>query len=158
MVQFTGFASYTYVFSVRWPKGPGFPIRKSRVTNACLSARPSLSQTTTSFIASNCLGIHHIRLFAWPYNLNDLGSGVLLRKLNVSHLLWSRDCSKLLDYHRIIRLKYTNSRPLIWLETGVSCLQRDLEFKKTNEDQFPLPRATLQSSVLKSHTTSARLN
>ena len=116
MVQFTGFASYTYVFSARWPKGPGFPIRKSRVTNACLSARPSLSQTTTSFIASNCLGIHHIRLFAWPYNLNDLHNGVLFRKLNVSHLLWSRDCSKLLAYHRIIRLKYTNSRPLYGLK------------------------------------------
>ena len=138
MVQFTGFASYTYVFSVRWPKGPGFPIRKSRVTNACLSARPSLSQTTTSFIASNCLGIHHIRLFAWPYNLNDLDNGVLFRKLNASHLLWSRGCSKLLVYHRIIRLKYTNSRPLPWLETEVSHLLRDLEFKKTNEDQLSL--------------------
>ena len=130
MVQFTGFASYTYVFSVRWPKGPGFPIRKSRVTNACLSARPSLSQTTTSFIASNCLGIHHIRLFAWPYNLNDLDNGVLFRKLDASHLLWSRDCSKLLVYHRIIRLKYTNSQPLFWLETEVSGLHSDFEFKK----------------------------
>jgi len=90
--------------------------------------------------------------------LNDLDNGVLFRKLNASHLLWSRGCSKLLVYHRIIRLKYTNSRPLFWLKTEVSCLQRDLEFKKTNEDQFPLPRATLRSSVLKSHTTSARLN
>jgi hypothetical protein len=68
--------------------------------------------------------------------LNDLDNGVLFRKLNASHLLWSRDCSKLLVYHRIIRLKYTNSRPLFWPETEVSCLQRDLEFKKTNEDQF----------------------
>jgi hypothetical protein len=69
--------------------------------------------------------------------LNDLDNGVLFRKLNVSHLLWSRDCSKLLVYHRIIRLKYTNSQPLFWLETEVSGLHSDLEFKKTNEDQFP---------------------
>ena len=40
--------------------------------NACLPAPPSLSQATTSFIASDCLGIHRMRLVAWPYNTNDL--------------------------------------------------------------------------------------
>ena len=35
---------------------------------ASLSAHRSLSQTTTSFIASYCLGIHRMRLVTWPYN------------------------------------------------------------------------------------------
>ena len=30
---------------------------------ACLTSSPSLSQSTTSFIASSCQGIHHVRLF-----------------------------------------------------------------------------------------------
>jgi len=51
--------------------------------------------------------------------LNDLDNGVLFRKLNVSHLLWARDCSKLLVFHRIIRLKYTNSRSLFRFEVQV---------------------------------------
>ena len=38
---------------------------------ACLSTPRSLSQTTTSFIASYRLGIHRMRLFAWPYNLKQ---------------------------------------------------------------------------------------
>jgi len=85
--------------------------------------------------------------------LNDLDNGVLFRKLNVSHLLWSRDCSKLLVYHRIIRLKYTNSRSLFWLKTEVSGLHSDLEFKKTNEDQFffriPIARVWISATDIK---------
>ena len=43
------------------------PFGNPRV-KACLSAHRGLSQTTTSFIASYCLGIHHVRLVTWPYN------------------------------------------------------------------------------------------
>ena len=35
-------------------------------------------------------------------------------------------------------MKYTNSRSLLWLETEVSCLQYDLEFKKTNCEEITL--------------------
>src|SRR5437867_12609854 len=35
---------------------------------ACLLAPRSLSQATTSFIACNLQGIHHVHLFACPYN------------------------------------------------------------------------------------------
>ena len=35
----------------------------------CLSTNRSFSQTTTSFIALCRQGIHHMRLFTWPYNL-----------------------------------------------------------------------------------------
>ena len=38
---------------------------------ALLSAPRSLSQTFTSFIAFYRLGIHHMRLFTWPYNLKQ---------------------------------------------------------------------------------------
>ena len=44
-----------------------FPFGDPRV-KACLSARRGLSQISTSFIAFYRLGIHHMRLFTWPYN------------------------------------------------------------------------------------------
>ena len=44
-----------------------FPFGNPRV-KACLSARRGLSQISTSFIAFYRLGIHHMRLFTWPYN------------------------------------------------------------------------------------------
>ena len=39
----------------------------------CLPTPRSLSQATTSFIASYRLGIRRMRLFAWPYNLKQFG-------------------------------------------------------------------------------------
>ena len=38
---------------------------------ACLPAPRSLSQATTSFLASYCQGIHRMHLFTWPYNLSQ---------------------------------------------------------------------------------------
>ena len=35
---------------------------------ACLTAPRGLSWPTTSFIASSCQGIHHVRFVAWPHN------------------------------------------------------------------------------------------
>ena len=61
MFQFAGFASSAYEFSGRSPKGWGFPIRKSR-SQRVLASRPSLSQRATSFIASQCQGIHQMPL------------------------------------------------------------------------------------------------
>ena len=69
MFQFSGFALPILYIQI------GVTIKDSRVSpfgnprvKACLSARRGLSQISTSFIAYYRLGIHHMRLFTWPYN------------------------------------------------------------------------------------------
>ena len=62
MFQFTRFASHTYVFGMRYPCGWVSPFRNLRI-KAYLPAPRSLSQATTSFIACNRQGIHHMHLF-----------------------------------------------------------------------------------------------
>jgi len=59
MFQFPGFASCTYVFNARYPKGVGCPIRTSR-DQSLLAAPPGFSQRATSFIASWRQGIHQM--------------------------------------------------------------------------------------------------
>ena len=59
MFQFPGFASRTYVFSRDHPCRSGFPIRKS-ADQRLLAAPRGLSQRATSFIASQCQGIHQM--------------------------------------------------------------------------------------------------
>ena len=49
------------------PKQWVSPFRNLRV-KGCLPPHRSLSQATTSFIASSCQGIHRVRLVAWLYN------------------------------------------------------------------------------------------
>ena len=44
---------------------PGFPIRRS-TDHSLLAAPRGLSQLATSFIPSDCRGIHHRPLAAWP--------------------------------------------------------------------------------------------
>ena len=61
MFQFTRFASHTYVFSMRYPKGWVSPFGNLRI-KANLPAPRSLSQAITSFVACNRLGIHHMHL------------------------------------------------------------------------------------------------
>lgn len=61
MFQFTRFASHTYVFSVRYPKGWVSPFGNLRI-KANLPAPRSLSQAITSFVACNRQGIHHMHL------------------------------------------------------------------------------------------------
>ena len=51
MFQFASFASLTYGFSQGYPKGVGFPIRKSP-DQSLLATPRGLSQRATSFIAS----------------------------------------------------------------------------------------------------------
>ena len=74
MFQFPGFASYTYGFSARYLAEARWvaPFGNPRI-KASLSAPRGLSQTTTSFIASCRLGIHRMRLTAWPYNPKQSG-------------------------------------------------------------------------------------
>ena len=59
MFQFPGFASPAYVFSGRYPKGVGCPIRIS-TDQSLLAAPHGFSQRATSFIASWCQGIHRM--------------------------------------------------------------------------------------------------
>ena len=69
MFQFATFALHTYVFSMQYPCGWVSPFGNLRI-NACLLAPRSLSQATTSFIACNRQGIHHVHLFTCPYNVS----------------------------------------------------------------------------------------
>ena len=64
MFHFPGFASLTYVFSQRYRSYNRWvsPFRYVRI-NACLPTPRTFSQATTSFIASDCQGIHHVHLF-----------------------------------------------------------------------------------------------
>ena len=64
-----GSPPHTYVFSVGYPTDVGWvsPFGNVRI-KACLPAPLTLSQVSTSFIASDCQGIHRMRLVAWPYN------------------------------------------------------------------------------------------
>ena len=63
---------------VRSPQGNiylymlGCPIRKSS-DQSSLAAPRSFSQAYTSFIASDCQGIHHVHLITWPPKTNDKG-------------------------------------------------------------------------------------
>ena len=59
MVQFAGFASPGYGFTMDTPKGVGCPIRRSEDPRA-LAPPLSFSQRATSFIASRCQGIHQM--------------------------------------------------------------------------------------------------
>ena len=52
-------------------KGRVTPFGNLRI-KACLLAPRSLSQATTSFIACNRQGIHHVHLFTCPYNVSPL--------------------------------------------------------------------------------------
>ena len=62
MFQFAGFASRTYEFSPGYPIARvGCPIRRSRDQRS-LASPPGFSQRATSFIASQCQGIHQMPL------------------------------------------------------------------------------------------------
>src|SRR5436309_1719074 len=50
-------------------KGRVSPFGNLRI-KVCLLTPRSLSQATTSFIACNRQGIHHVHLFACPYNVS----------------------------------------------------------------------------------------
>ena len=58
----TSQSTITYEFSQRYPCGWVSPFGHPRI-KACLPAPRGLSQATTSFIACNRQGIHHMHLF-----------------------------------------------------------------------------------------------
>ena len=56
---------YSVIDDILWCRVA--PFGNVRV-KGCLPPHRTLSQVTTSFIASSCQGIHRMRLIAWPYN------------------------------------------------------------------------------------------
>ena len=80
MFQFTGLASYTYVFSARRQvfNLPGCPIRKSP-DQRLLAPPRSLSQLATSFIAYPCQGIHRVPLTTYTFAFLSLSDFALSR-------------------------------------------------------------------------------
>ena len=69
MFHFPPFASYDYVFIIRYRPYSRWvsPFRYLRIIGLLPPPR-SFSQAHTSFIASDCQGIHHVHLITWPYN------------------------------------------------------------------------------------------
>ena len=59
MFQFAGFASRAYEFSTGYPSQGGLPHSETRDQRA-LASPPGFSQRATSFIASQCQGIHQM--------------------------------------------------------------------------------------------------
>ena len=56
--------AYAQIPNLGWV---GFPIQKSP-GHRILPPHRRLSQAITSFIASDCQGIHHVHFITWPYN------------------------------------------------------------------------------------------
>ncbi len=83
MFQFPRFASRPYGFRAGCPERAGSPFGDPRVIG-CLPPRRGFSQAATSFIASCRLGIHRMRLFAWPYNPNRPPAGGRMRHFDFS--------------------------------------------------------------------------
>ena len=65
MFQFPGFASLDLCIQSRMTSSrlPGFPIQISS-DQSLLPAPRGFSQAITSFVASDCQGIHHVRLIS----------------------------------------------------------------------------------------------
>ena len=66
------------------PKGRVSPFGNLRI-KVCLLTPRSLSQATTSFIACNRQGIHHVHLFTCPYNVGpcSLSEGKTRRERHI---------------------------------------------------------------------------
>ena len=97
MFQFSALASISYVFRYRYLGYPRwvFPFGNLRI-KACLPAPRSLSQVTTSFIASSCQGIHRMRLVTWPYYIKQFNA-------------WYKDLSSISILHNAkITLQYVH--------------------------------------------------
>ena len=75
--------------------------------NVHLPTPRSLSQAITSFVACNRQGIHHMRLFAWPYNnsASEQAPKPCIYKMLLSTLLHSKkltECNDTIKTHSLI--------------------------------------------------------
>src|SRR5687767_3420571 len=79
-------------------KGRVSPFGNLRI-KACLLAPRSLSQATTSFIACNRQGIHHVHLFTCPYNVSPCCQGSLQFQARLHLLLCLMSFTTTLSVH-----------------------------------------------------------
>ena len=86
MFQFTRFATLNLYIQLRLTlMGRVSPFGHLRIT-ACLPAPRSFSQASTSFIACNRQGIHHMHLFTWSYNFKTFI--IILQEMIKILFLW----------------------------------------------------------------------
>src|SRR3954467_7712745 len=90
-------------------KGWVSPFGNLRI-KACLLAPRSLSQATTSFIACNRQGIHHVHLFACPYNVDSLR---LTKNRHKDKSTAVSLCLLILDYYPKCALSCTLKKTLL---------------------------------------------
>ena len=90
-----GSPPFSYIFREGYPCGWVSPFGHSRI-KACLPAPRDFTQATTSFIACNRQGIHHMHLFAWSYNVKTwalLNSNFVMHETSaigfLKHFIWS---------------------------------------------------------------------
>ena len=126
MFQFPTFASLVLCIQTRMIESllSGFPIQISS-DHSSLPAPRGFSQAATSFFASYCLGIHHVRLISWPYNPKSFPIWVLsvLLKLNLSYT----QCTSLSYNHIVKELCTLQSTKHKSISKSVSCLLFFLE-------------------------------
>jgi hypothetical protein len=108
MFQFPGFASGTYGFSARYPKGVGCPIRTS-TDQRLLAAPRGFSQRATSFIASWCQGIHRMP-FSYAIPLTRIEGSRSTMHRNHPQTRASPRPMRLLRYHRFAHHRIASHR------------------------------------------------
>ena len=130
----------------------GFPIRKS-MDQSLFAAPHSLSQRSTSFIASHCQGIHRIplrHLIALIINIHTLGR--VCCKLSVPKHKSARDAVK---HHELQAAGYDLERPVICFSKSNRCrggqasAERTRQRKLASKRSFLIREITQQSSDLR---------
>ncbi len=80
----------------------GFPIQKSP-DQSLLTTPRRLSQLATSFIASECQGIHHILLVAWPLNCLEYPKD--MTRITITINKFQRAVQNPTESEKLLRLK-----------------------------------------------------
>ena len=113
------------------PCGPGFPIRKS-ADQRLLSSPRGLSQSATSFIASQCQGIHQMPFKTLAFTFVIPGSTPGITQLRVRHK----------DTDRRSGLKPSSHRQLLGADQttiGQTSVRLPLRFTMTKNETAPPP-------------------
>ena len=125
MFQFAAFASWSYVFTSRYPCG-WVPSFGHPWISARLPAPHGFSQAATSFFACNRQGIHHIHLVAWSYNSEAFCLQSNKTTCNAL-LLWIMSVLDELQWIDVLNAITTPEAAYIWREAS------QLPFKTTSE-------------------------
>ena len=119
MFQFTRFPSIRYGLAYGWQRSslPGFPIQIS--PDQWIFAPPrSFSQLITSFIGSQCQGIHPALFFAWPVirciALHHMGLGFYRVHKCLLNFYYSLGCYLLKDNFLGCLYRHDRLFTIIW--------------------------------------------